>query len=39
MTGRHLRAQVPSVFLPKVGTALWLMFRRDRCFVYRAAVA
>jgi iron(III) transport system ATP-binding protein len=22
------------VFLPKPGTPLWLMFRRDRCFVF-----
>ena len=32
--GSILKAQVPSVFLPKVGTALWLMIRRDRCFVF-----
>lgn len=32
--GSVLRASVPSVFLPKVGTALWLMIRRDRCFVF-----
>jgi len=29
-----LKASVPSVFLPKPGTPLWLMFRRDRCFVF-----
>jgi len=29
-----LTAAVPGVFLPKVGTALWLMIRRDRCFVF-----
>ncbi|NNE80166.1 MAG: ABC transporter ATP-binding protein [Silicimonas sp.] len=29
-----LRASVPSVFLPQPGTALWLMFRRGRCFVF-----
>ncbi len=34
--GRVLRAQVPSVFLPKPGTPLWLMIRRDRCFVFPA---
>ena len=34
--GSVLRAAVPSVFLPKPGTALWLMFRRDRCFVFPA---
>jgi iron(III) transport system ATP-binding protein len=34
--GSVLRALVPSVFLPKPGTALWLMFRRDRCFVFPA---
>jgi iron(III) transport system ATP-binding protein len=32
--GSLLRAAVPSVFLPKPGTALWLMIRRDRCFVF-----
>jgi iron(III) transport system ATP-binding protein len=29
-----LHATVPSVFLPKPGTPLWVMFRRDRCFVF-----
>ncbi|MEL6571447.1 MAG: ABC transporter ATP-binding protein [Pseudomonadota bacterium] len=32
--GTMLKAQVPSVFLPKPGTPLWLMIRRDRCFVF-----
>ncbi len=32
--GSILKAQVPSVFLPKKGTPLWLMIRRDRCFVF-----
>jgi iron(III) transport system ATP-binding protein len=32
--GSTLRACVPGVFLPRAGTALWLMFRRDRCFVF-----
>lgn len=32
--GSILRAAVPSVFLPKTGTPLWLMIRRDRCFVF-----
>ena len=31
--GSILKATVPSVFLPKPGTALWLMIRRGRCFV------
>lgn len=31
-----LRATVPSVFLPNAGTPLWLMIRRDRCFVFNA---
>ncbi len=31
--GSMLKATVPSVFLPKAGTALWLMIRRGRCFV------
>ncbi len=32
--GSILRAAVPNVFLPAAGTALWLMMRRDRCFVF-----
>ncbi|MDA8585712.1 ABC transporter ATP-binding protein [Rhodobacteraceae bacterium] len=32
--GSRLTASVPSVFLPKVGTPLWLMIRRGRCFVF-----
>jgi iron(III) transport system ATP-binding protein len=32
--GLLLTAAVPGVFLPKIGTALWLMIRRDRCFVF-----
>ncbi|MCB2135464.1 MAG: ABC transporter ATP-binding protein [Rhodobacteraceae bacterium] len=32
--GQVLRATVPAVFLPKAGTAMWLMIRRDRCFVF-----
>ncbi|MGZ9809991.1 ABC transporter ATP-binding protein [Pseudoroseicyclus sp. H15] len=32
--GSLLRAAIPSVFLPKPGTPLWLMIRRDRCFVF-----
>jgi iron(III) transport system ATP-binding protein len=32
--GNILRAVVPSVFLPKVDTPLWLMIRRDKCFVF-----
>jgi len=32
--GSILKATVPSVFLPKPGTALWLMIRRERCFVF-----
>jgi iron(III) transport system ATP-binding protein len=35
--GSVLKALVPSVFLPKPGTPLWLMIRRDRCFVFPAA--
>ncbi|MEO8244531.1 MAG: ABC transporter ATP-binding protein [bacterium] len=34
--GSVLTASVPGVFLPKAGTALWLMIRRDRCFVFPA---
>jgi iron(III) transport system ATP-binding protein len=32
--GSKLTASVPGVFLPRPGTALWLMIRRDRCFVF-----
>ncbi len=32
--GRVLRATVPAVFLPRPGTPMWLMLRRDRCFVF-----
>ncbi len=34
--GSILKATVPSVFLPRPGTALWLMIRRGRCFVFPA---
>ena len=34
--GSILTTSVPGVFLPKAGTALWLMIRRDRCFVFPA---
>ncbi|TCP43099.1 ABC transporter ATP-binding protein [Rhodovulum marinum] len=32
--GTVLKATVPAVFLPKPGTPMWLMIRRDRCFVF-----
>ncbi|WP_343082003.1 ABC transporter ATP-binding protein [Ostreiculturibacter nitratireducens] len=32
--GMELKATVPGVFLPRPGTAMWLMIRRDRCFVF-----
>ncbi|MEM1429591.1 MAG: ABC transporter ATP-binding protein [Pseudomonadota bacterium] len=35
-TSAQLSAIVPSVFLPKPGTPLWLTLRRDRCFVFPA---
>jgi len=34
--GSILKATVPAVFLPKPGTPMWLMIRRDRCFVFAA---
>lgn len=34
--GSTLTAAVPGVFLPHPGTVLWLMIRRDRCFVFPA---
>ncbi len=32
--GSVLRALIPSVFLPNPGTPLWIMIRRDKCFVF-----
>ncbi|MDQ2066647.1 ABC transporter ATP-binding protein [Xinfangfangia sp. CPCC 101601] len=32
--GSRLTASVPGVFMPQLGRALWLMIRRDRCFVF-----
>ena len=32
--GAKLTASVPGVFMPRPGTVLWLMIRRDRCFVF-----
>jgi iron(III) transport system ATP-binding protein len=32
--GSVLKTSVPNVFLPKKGTPMWLMIRRDRCFVF-----
>jgi iron(III) transport system ATP-binding protein len=32
--GSILKASVPGVFLPRPGTALWLMLRRGRCHVF-----
>ncbi|WP_434286530.1 ABC transporter ATP-binding protein [Celeribacter sp. SCSIO 80788] len=37
--GSVLKATVPSVFLPKPGTPMWLMMRRDRCFVFPVQAA
>ena len=34
--GSILKATVPSVFLPSPGTALGLMIRRERCFVFKS---
>jgi iron(III) transport system ATP-binding protein len=36
--GAVLTASVPGVFLPKPGTVLWLMIRRDRCFVFAGKI-
>lgn len=35
--GSTLTVAVPGVFLPRPGTVLWLMIRRDRCFVFPAS--
>ena len=32
--GSIMKATVPNVFLPEIGSALWLLIRRDRCFVF-----
>ncbi|WP_375261455.1 ABC transporter ATP-binding protein [Palleronia sp.] len=32
--GSAMSATVPSVFLPKPGTPMWLSIRRDRCFAF-----
>lgn len=32
--GALLKATIPAVFLPKVGTPMWLMLRRDRCLIF-----
>ena len=32
--GSLLKATVPNVFMPSVGTVMWLMIRRDKCFVF-----
>lgn len=32
--GAILRATVPGVFMPRPGTVMWLMIRRDRCFTF-----
>jgi len=32
--GTRMKATIPSVFLPKPGTPLWITLRRDRCFVF-----
>ena len=37
--GSMLKASLPSVFLPKPGTPLWLMLRRERCHVYPRQVS
>ena len=34
--GSMLKATVPAVFLPRPGTPMWVMIRRDRCFVFPA---
>ena len=31
----RVTATVPAVFLPQVGTVMWLSIRRERCFVFR----
>ena len=33
--GSTLTASIPAVFMPTVGTPMWLSMRRDRCYVFR----
>ena len=32
--GPTFKATVPAVFLPKPGTPMWVMIRRDKCFLF-----
>jgi len=32
--GSVMKVTVPGVFLPQMGTAMWLRIRRDKCFVF-----
>jgi len=32
--GSEMKAVISSVFLPMKGTVLWLMIRRDKCFIF-----
>ncbi len=32
--GSEMKAVIPSVFLPEKGMVLWLMIRRDKCFIF-----
>jgi iron(III) transport system ATP-binding protein len=34
--GSKLKATVPNVFMPAIGTVMWLTIRRDKCFVFTA---
>lgn len=34
--GSMMRVTVPGVFLPQMGTDMWLRIRRDKCFVFPA---
>jgi len=35
--GSIFKATVPAVFLPRAESAMWLMIRRDRCFIFARA--
>ena len=37
--GSIFKATVPNVFLPAKGKPLWLMIRRERCFVFPVGAA
>lgn len=37
--GTQMKARVPSVFLPQPGHVMWLMIKRDKCFIFPRSTA